>query len=141
MVVERGDSPALAHRAGKVIELLGGRPQLIETLSGRPGARPVTAPELAEHLELKLPNTNQRLKLLLQAGALGRVLDHTAEHGSRFEYYPLRAREVDGGQVAFLDSKGVSNKIRDRVAAKLQDDAPVPASRPRANGNGSRRPR
>lgn len=95
LVVENGPWPGIAHRSGKGIELLGARPQLIETLEAAKALGPFTAPQLAEHLDLKLPNTNQRLKLLLQAGAVGRVPDNSAEHGTRYEYFLPQLKDAD----------------------------------------------
>lgn len=106
MVLERGSWPGLAHRTHGQTELLGARPQLQETLRAVQELGPFTAPELADRLEMKLPNTNQRLKLLLQAGAVGRVRDETAEHGTRFAYGPIPS-DLDDRIAGLLDSSGV----------------------------------
>lgn len=70
------------------VELLTSVPHLAETLAAAQdlGTDYFTAPQLAERLALKLPNTNQRLGQLVQAGAIAREPDPTAERGRRYRY-------------------------------------------------------
>lgn len=85
MVVGR-QKMVLAVMKRDEVELLGSTPQLAETLEAAREMGSFTAPELAEHLKLKLPAVHQRLNALLEAGALGRVDDPTATRGKRGIY-------------------------------------------------------
>jgi hypothetical protein len=80
-------SLAELHDDGRV-QLLTSVPHLAETLDAAQdlGTDYFTAPQLAERLALKLPNTNQRLSQLVQAGAVAREPDPTAERGKRYRY-------------------------------------------------------
>lgn len=70
------------------VQLLTSIPHLAETLDAAQdlGTDYFTAPQLAERLALKLPNTNQRLNQLVQAGAISREPDPTAGRGKRYRY-------------------------------------------------------
>jgi DNA-binding transcriptional ArsR family regulator len=71
IVLERQGS-ALANLEKDHIELLGGSRQLRETLKEAQKLGYFTASELAERLEVKLPNLHARLKALTEAGAVAR---------------------------------------------------------------------
>jgi len=86
MVLERRNH-ALAHFHEDELGLLGGAPHLAETLREARRLGEFTASQLAERLALKLPNANQRLVALHQAGAVGRERDLQAERGIRFRYW------------------------------------------------------
>ena len=80
------------------LDVLGGTQQLEETLAAAEELGTFTAPELAERLELKLPNLHQRLNQLQAAGALTRSDDRTATRGRRllFSAPPEAEREMAG---------------------------------------------
>ena len=80
------------------LETIGGSRQLDETLAAAEELGTFTAPELAERLELKLPNLHQRLKQLEAAGALTRADDPSAQRGKRlvFKTAPEPDREPAG---------------------------------------------
>jgi hypothetical protein len=87
MVLDVGDWPGLMHATTGGTELLSRSPQLADTLRAARELGPTfTAPQLAEFLSLKVPNANHRLTQLVEAGALARRRDDTAEHGKRYEY-------------------------------------------------------
>ncbi len=79
---------SLAELRGGRVELLTSVPYLAETLQAAQdlGTEYFTAPQLAQRLALKLPNTNQRLGQLVQAGAVARQRDPDAERGKRYRY-------------------------------------------------------
>jgi hypothetical protein len=79
---------SLAELRGGRVELLTSVPYLAETLQAAQdlGTEYFTAPQLAERLALKLPNANQRLGQLVQAGAIARERDPDAERGKRYRY-------------------------------------------------------
>jgi DNA-binding MarR family transcriptional regulator len=80
------------------LELLTSAPHLAETLAAAQDlGEYFTAPQLAERLDQKAPNINQRLTQLLQAGAIAREPDPTASRGRRFRY---RTAGHDIGSVA-----------------------------------------
>lgn len=85
----------LTQLSGKKLGLLGGRGHLEETLEAARELDSFTAPDLAERLELKLPNLHQRLKQLQDAGALTRSEDPTAQRGRRHFYKTVPADEVE----------------------------------------------
>lgn len=67
--------------------LLTSVPQLEETLAAAQAlGDSFTAPELAERLDQKLPNINQRLSQLVEARALAREPDRSATRGRRYRY-------------------------------------------------------
>lgn len=82
LVVGRRDIVLTTVREGK-LETVGGTRQLDETLAAGEELGTFTAPELAERLELKLPNLHQRLSQLQAAGALTRSDDPSARRGRR----------------------------------------------------------
>lgn len=85
MVLQR-HKMALGSLDGSQVELLGGTPQLKETLRAAQEMQEFTAPDLAEHLRLKLPALHQRLNALLEAGVLAKQNDPTATRGKRGMY-------------------------------------------------------
>lgn len=93
MVLER-QKMALVVMKDEQMELLGGSSQLTETLVAAQKMESFTAPELAEHLQLKLPALHQRLNALLEAGALARVDDPTSTRGRRHKYHAPSKDEV-----------------------------------------------
>lgn len=72
LVVERRDM-SLAMLRDDELRLIGGRRHLDETLTGAQELGKFTAAQLADRLELKLPNLHQRLVRLQAAGAVTRV--------------------------------------------------------------------
>lgn len=82
LVVGRRDIVLTAVRGDK-LETVGGTRQLDETLAAAEELGTFTAPQLAERLELKLPNLHQRLSQLQAAGALTRSDDPSARRGRR----------------------------------------------------------
>lgn len=87
IVLERNKMSLAELRHGR-LELLTPVPHLAETLNAAQdfGTEYFTAPQLADRLKLKLPNVNQRLTQLVQAGALAREPDPDAAHGKRYRY-------------------------------------------------------
>jgi hypothetical protein len=86
---------SLAAMQDKQVKLLGGSAQLRKTLKAAQKLGSFGAAELAEELELKLPNLHQRLKDLMEAGAVARELDSTASHGKRHRYDAPDARVLE----------------------------------------------
>jgi len=76
-------------------QLLGGKKHLKQTLAEAEKLGTFKATELADALELKLPNLHQRLKALREAGFIGRDTDETAQRGRRHDY-----RVLDRGELA-----------------------------------------
>ena len=72
LVVEQRDM-TLAMLKDDELQLIGGRQHLEETLRGARELGRFTAAQLADRLELKLPNLHQRLGQLQAAGAVTRV--------------------------------------------------------------------
>jgi anti-anti-sigma regulatory factor len=72
LVLERRDM-ALAEVEKGTLRLIGGRAHLEETLKAAQELEVFTAAELADQLELKLPNLHQRLVALQATGAVVRV--------------------------------------------------------------------
>jgi DNA-binding MarR family transcriptional regulator len=87
LVLDRSKMSLAELREGR-LELLTAVPHLAETLDAAQdlGTEYFTAPQLADRLELKLPNANQRLTQLVQAGALAREPDPDAARGRRYRY-------------------------------------------------------
>lgn len=85
----------LARLSDNKIELLGGNKQLRETMAAASDLGRFKATELADRLEVKLPNVHQRLKTLTEAGALGRRVDETAVRGLRYEFEAPSAKRPD----------------------------------------------
>ena len=86
LVVERRDIILTKVRPDGKLETLGGTTQLDETLTAAEELGTFTAPQLAERLELKLPNLHQRLKQLEAAGAVTRADDPSARRGRRLVF-------------------------------------------------------
>ena len=76
----------LAALQGDQLKLLGGSSQLKKTLAAAQRLGSFSAPDLAKELEVKLPNLHQRLKDLMEAGALAREPDESAVRGKRYRY-------------------------------------------------------
>jgi DNA-binding HxlR family transcriptional regulator len=77
---------ALARVNGKQVELLGGSEQLKKTLAAAQQMQDFSAADLAKELKVKLPNLHQRLKGLMEAGAVSRSVDDSATRGTRHRY-------------------------------------------------------
>jgi beta-phosphoglucomutase-like phosphatase (HAD superfamily) len=91
MVLER-NSRALTYREDDHYDLVTSVLHLAETYDVAKGfQREFTTPELAAALQLSVTGTNQRLKQLNAAGAVGRVRDPDAEHGKRYLYFAMSA--------------------------------------------------
>jgi DNA-binding MarR family transcriptional regulator len=86
MVIGATERPGLAVKEDDGVFLATQSPHLAETLERAQELRIFTAPKLAEVMELKLPNLNQRLARLVEAGALARRRDKEAAHGKRYLY-------------------------------------------------------
>jgi anti-anti-sigma regulatory factor len=63
----------LAELQGRKLQLIGGREHLKQTLEKAQELKVFTAAQLADQLELKLPNLHQRLVALERAGVVVRV--------------------------------------------------------------------
>ncbi|MEJ7784764.1 MAG: hypothetical protein WKF96_08175 [Solirubrobacteraceae bacterium] len=74
---------ALAVLQADTLHVIGGKRHLEETLAAAQELGSFTAPQLAERLELKLPNLHQRLLQLQNAGVITRTDDTSAERGRR----------------------------------------------------------
>jgi hypothetical protein len=96
LVLQRRDIVLTAVRDGK-LGTVGGTRQLDETLAAAQELETFTAPELAERLELKLPNLHQRLAQLQAAGALTRSDDPSARRGRRLLF---KTPEIDSRTLA-----------------------------------------
>src|SRR6188474_1054314 len=77
---------AIAAMQDNQVRLLGGSAQLKKTLTAAQKLGTFSAADLAEELELKLPNLHQRLKDLMESGALAREPDESAPRGKRHRY-------------------------------------------------------
>jgi DNA-binding MarR family transcriptional regulator len=77
---------ALAAVKDNQLELLGGSAQLKKTLDTAQELGSFSAADLAKELELKLPNLHQRLKELMESGAIAREPDESATRGKRHRY-------------------------------------------------------
>jgi hypothetical protein len=86
MVIGSAERPGLAVKEDDGVYLATQTPHLAETLAKAQELRVFTAPKLAEAMDLKLPNVNQRLARLVEAGALARRRDLEAVHGKRYLY-------------------------------------------------------
>jgi len=76
----------VAYREGDQIELLEGKPHLVQTLRAAQQLRSFTAPELATELKIENDTATQRLRKLLKTGALVREPDPEARQGIRHLY-------------------------------------------------------
>lgn len=72
LVLERLNMTLVAAEEGR-LKLIGGKAHLKTTLKAAQELKVFTAAELADQLELKLPNLHQRLVALQEAGAVVRV--------------------------------------------------------------------
>jgi hypothetical protein len=86
MVIGSAERPGLAVKEDDGVYLATRTPHLAETLARAQELRVFTAPKLAEAMDLRLPNVNQRLARLVEAGALARRRDPEAAHGKRYLY-------------------------------------------------------
>jgi hypothetical protein len=86
MVIGSAERPGIAVKEDDGVYLATRTPHLAETLAKAQELRVFTAPKLAEAMHLKLPNVNQRLARLVEAGALARRRDPEAERGKRYLY-------------------------------------------------------
>lgn len=80
------------------IDLLGGSRQLQETLDAAQRARTFQASDLADELKIKLPNLHQRLKALMEAGAVTREPGEATTRGRRYDYStpdPATIRQIE----------------------------------------------
>jgi hypothetical protein len=77
---------SLAYREGDRIELLEGKPHLIDTLREAQQLRSFTAPDLARKLGIAADTATQRLRKLLETGAVVREPDAEARQGVRHLY-------------------------------------------------------
>ncbi len=83
LVVERRDIVLTTQEPTGDLRPLGGSRYLEQTLAEAQQLGVFTAPQLAERLDLKLPNLHQRLAQLEAAGALTRQDDPDVERGRR----------------------------------------------------------
>ncbi len=93
MVLERRKM-ALAALEDDQIKLLGGNRQLAATVKEAQNLHSFDAPELAERLELKMPNLHQRLQALMEAGAVTREPDPTATRGRKHRYTAVNSGDL-----------------------------------------------
>ena len=77
---------ALATVRDDQLELLGGSAQLKTTLAAAQQMGSFSAADLAKELEVKLPSLHQRLKGLMEAGAVAREPDESATRGKKHRY-------------------------------------------------------
>ena len=77
---------SVAYREGNRIELLEGKPHLVETLRTAQRLKSFTAPQLAVQLKIENDTATQRLKKLLESGAVVREADPEARQGVRHLY-------------------------------------------------------
>ncbi len=87
-------SMSLATLRDDTLELLGGRAHLEETLLRAQELRTFTATELAERLEVKLPNLHHRLNELQAAGAVARVETPPGGSGRAIQFATPDPREL-----------------------------------------------
>ena len=85
-VLERREA-TIAKLGPDGVELIAGAPHLQETLREAQAFSPhFTTTELAERLAIELSTLNERLKPLIQAGALARERDPNARQGRKYLY-------------------------------------------------------
>jgi DNA-binding transcriptional ArsR family regulator len=87
----------LAYREGNEIQLLEAKPHLAATLKAAQQLHAFTAPQLAEQLKIQRDTATQRLRKLLETGAVVREQDPEARQGIRHLY---RAATPDLTEVA-----------------------------------------
>jgi hypothetical protein len=96
LVIAHRRLPGLACYMDGRVDLISSVTHLAETLDvAQSFERAFRAPELAERLGQKLPNTNQRLAALVEAGAVSRRLDRDSKNGKRFVYRAVTPEYVD----------------------------------------------
>lgn len=96
LVIAHRRFPGLACLVDDRVELISPVVHLADTLHvAQELEAPFTAPELAARLDQKLPNTNQRLSALVEAGAVSRRLDRESRNGRRFVYRAVTPEYVD----------------------------------------------
>lgn len=76
----------VAYRQGDRVDLLEGKPHLVETLETAQRLKSFTAPQLADKLNIQKDAATQRLKKLLEIGAVVREIDSSAKQGVRHVY-------------------------------------------------------
>jgi hypothetical protein len=87
---------ALARVQDQQLELLGGSAQLKKTLAvAQKLGGSFSAADLAKELELKVPNLHQRLKDLMEFGAVAREDDEDAVRGRKHLYDTPDAADLD----------------------------------------------
>jgi hypothetical protein len=94
----------LATLVNDQVELLGGPIQLKKTLSAATRLKRFDAAELARELKIKVPNLHQRLKALMEAGAVTRRPDETAAR-RRFEFEVPDSSELDPKKLRSIEDK------------------------------------
>jgi hypothetical protein len=77
---------SVAYREGDRIDLLEAKPHLVETLRTAQRLKSFTAPQLADKLKIEKDTATQRLKKLLETGAVVREPDPEAKQGIRHLY-------------------------------------------------------
>lgn len=77
---------SIAYRQGNRVDLLEGKRHLIETLETAQRLKSFTAPQLADQLKIQSDAATQRLKKLLETGAVVREVDSSAKQGVRHLY-------------------------------------------------------
>jgi hypothetical protein len=100
LVLQRRDIVLTTIKPGGALQTVGGSRQLEETLAAAQELQTFTAPQLAEQLELKLPNLHQRLNQLRAAGALTKRDDPTAERGRRHLFQTPTLPELESAAPA-----------------------------------------
>jgi hypothetical protein len=94
----------LATLANDQVELLGGPVQLKKTLSAATRLKRFDAAALARELKVKVPNLHQRLKALMEAGAVTRRPDEASSR-RRFEFEVPDASELDPKKLRSIEDK------------------------------------
>jgi DNA-binding MarR family transcriptional regulator len=89
---------SVAYREGNSIELLEAKPHLTETLRTAQRLRSFTAPQLADKLNIENDTATQRLKKLLETGAVVREVDPEAKQGIRHLYRAATPELVGPGK-------------------------------------------
>jgi DNA-binding MarR family transcriptional regulator len=77
---------SLAYQEGDHITLLEGKPHLVHTLETAQKLKSFTAPQLAEKLDIENDTATQRLKRLMETGAVVREPDPETRQGIRHLY-------------------------------------------------------
>lgn len=77
---------SLAYREADRIDLLDGNPKLVETLRTAQKLKSFTAPQLADKLDIAHDTATQRLRKLMETGAVVREPDPETSRGVRHLY-------------------------------------------------------